>query len=99
MKKLILSLALVCMLISCDVHNEPVQSIEKNPYMSDLLVYGDGCKYNPDSTYYLLRTRYDDCRITDCGTYSYIDSILSIRKTQVKRLQEQYERLEEKSKK
>ena len=43
-----------------------------------------------DSTYYELRTRYDDIRITDIGTKHEIDSIKPIRAEQVIELWNEY---------
>lgn len=47
-----------------------------------------------DSTYYELRTRYDNIRITDIGTQHEIDSIRPIRAKQVVELWKEYKKLD-----
>lgn len=46
-----------------------------------------------DSTYYELRTRYDNIRITDIGTQREIDSLRPIRAKQVVELWKEYNKL------
>lgn len=47
-----------------------------------------------DSTYYELRTRYDNIRITDIGTQHEIDSLRPIRAKQVVELWKEYKKLD-----
>ena len=82
--------------ISCEKDRRPVQEIEKTEHRSNLATFGDyddyGNHYN-DDVYYILRTRYKDCRITDCGTFEYIDKLMAKRRKDVIELQKEYDSL------
>jgi hypothetical protein len=83
--------------VSCEKDSRPVQEIEKTEDWSDLIVYGDYDDYgvhNDDGTaFYMLRTSYRDCRITDCGTSEYIEKLIKQRRKDVVGLQREYDSL------
>lgn len=99
MRKIILIL-LALIFISCEHDNQPVQEVTKTTSVSDLVVFG---KYEDwggldasHTQFYMLTTRYQDCRISDCGTYHYIDSLIPIRRQDVIQLQREYDSLNKK---
>jgi len=83
--------------VSCEKQSNPVQEIEKTDEWSDLIVYGDyddyGSHHNHGTAFYILRTSYRDCRITDCGTSEYIDKLIKQRRKDVVALQREYDSL------
>lgn len=100
MKKLILLLILTLTVTSCEWDRHPVQFVEKTEGGTDLILYGnrnDYTGYNQDSTYYLLRTRYQECRIKDCGTKHYLDSIMPLRYQQIIKMQNDYDDLRDRT--
>jgi hypothetical protein len=87
--------------LSCEKESKPVQEVERTNDVTDCIVYGDYDDYSPynntDKAFYKLQTRYRDCRITDCGTYEYIDKIMPARRKEVVALQREYDSLRNKT--
>ena len=87
--------------VSCEKDSRPVQEIEKTEDWSNLIVFGDyddyGYHYDDGTNYYLLRTSYRDCRITDCGTFEYINKLIKKRRKDVVDLQKEYDSLKNKA--
>jgi hypothetical protein len=83
--------------LSCEKDSRPVQEIEKTEDRTNLIIFGDyddyGHHYDDETSYYLLITRYKDCRITDCGTFEYIDKLMKKRRKDVIELQREYDSL------
>jgi hypothetical protein len=83
--------------VSCEKQSKPVQEILKTDDRSDLIVYGDyddyGVHHDDGTAFYMLRTCYRDCRITDCGTSEYIDKLIKQRRNDVVALQKEYDSL------
>lgn len=83
--------------VSCEKDSRPVQEIEKTEDMTNLILFGDyddyGKPYDGETGYYILKTSYRDCRITDCGTFEHIEKILDKRKKDVIALQKEYDSL------
>ena len=88
--------------VSCEKDSRPVQEIEKTEDWTNLILFGDyddyGNHYDDETCYYILRTSYKDCRITDCGTFERIEKILDKRKKDVIALQKEYDSLSNKTK-
>ena len=87
--------------VSCEKDSKPVQEVQRTNDVTDCIVYGDYDDYSPynntDKAFYKLETRYRDCRITDCGTFEYINKIMTTRKNDVVALQREYDSLTHKS--
>jgi len=93
-------LILAFIAVSCEHDSKPVQEIEKTDNWTDQILYGDyddyGVHHNDGTAFYLLRTRYKDCRITDCGTSEYINKLITVRRSDVIDLQREYDSLKNK---
>lgn len=95
MKKLIVLFVIFILaltLISCEWSEYPVQDVTPANDAIDIIAYAPG-EYDADSTYYCLTTRYRECRITDYGTASFIDSIIPLRHQSIINLQHEYDEL------
>ena len=94
-------LILVFSAVSCEKDRIPVQEIQKTEDVSDYIVYGDyddyGGHYDDKTAFYILRTSYRDCRITDCGTSEYIDKLIPQRRKDVISSQREYDSLKNKT--
>lgn len=104
MNKIKLTLLLITLAfatVSCEHDSKPVQEIEKTDDWTNQILYGDyddyGNHYNDGTAFYLLRTRYKDCRITDCGTAEYINKLIARRRSDVIDLQREYDSLKNKA--
>ena len=98
---LLLPYSIVLILLSCEEQNNPVQEIDKTSDIADHIVYGDyedyGEHYDDGTAFYIMRTTYRDCKITDCGTFEYIDKIMEKRRKDVMDLQREYDSLKNKA--
>ena len=75
---------------------ETSKSSKEKKIIYELGVNDEPTKISDDSTYYELRTRYGNIRLTDIGTQHEIDSIRPIRAKTVVKLYREYQELNSK---